>query len=242
MNDNLFQYLTNYGLRLDHTHLPIIYLSNGETQDPQIAINNYIQFAHSFGSVDLWLLGIGSDGHYAFLEPAVMLEKYLLENGEVDFDNPELISQIRDFNEFYIPFKDGEDVKACIEQVLAIQQNQRGRLKDDELLIQAINGKRRVPFASRKIKYMLDMLCARMREESISSFFVDKEFVTDVKKHFSTDNRINILPLEEYFGSEGKVVHLALPTIIDNSRYFADINDVPRQALTVTGLVPAISK
>lgn len=49
---------------------------------------------------------------------------------------------------------------------------------------------------------------------------------------------VRFLPRGEYFGSQAKVTFLAIPTLLDNSRFFGEKPErVPRRALTLTGAV-----
>jgi glucosamine-6-phosphate deaminase len=61
MGDNLFDHVD---LDPGRTHIPA-----GDAVDPDVECHQYEQAIATAGGVDLWLLGIGSNGHIAFNEP-----------------------------------------------------------------------------------------------------------------------------------------------------------------------------
>lgn len=67
MNDNLFRHIN---IDLANTNIP-----NGMADDSLAECRRYDNIVHSFGGIDLQLLGIGHNGHIAFNEPDIAFEK-----------------------------------------------------------------------------------------------------------------------------------------------------------------------
>lgn len=88
MHDNLFNHVN-----IDPER---IFLPNGENTDAKAACEEYNEILHRVGAVDLQLLGIGTDGHIGFNEPAsefplethcVELEESTIEDNKRFFAN-----------------------------------------------------------------------------------------------------------------------------------------------------------
>lgn len=88
MHDNLFNHVN---IKPERINLP-----NGENLDAEAACAEYNEILHSVGAIDLQLLGIGSDGHIGFNEPAdhfplethcVELEESTIEDNKRFFAN-----------------------------------------------------------------------------------------------------------------------------------------------------------
>lgn len=88
MHDNLFNHVN---IKPERINLP-----NGENLDAEAACAQYNEILHSVGAIDLQLLGIGSDGHIGFNEPAdhfplethcVELEESTIEDNKRFFAN-----------------------------------------------------------------------------------------------------------------------------------------------------------
>lgn len=68
MHRHLF---SNVNIDLKNTHLP-----DGETEDAQIACQEYEAVVQSLGGIDMQLLGIGRNGHIGFNEPDAAFAPY----------------------------------------------------------------------------------------------------------------------------------------------------------------------
>ena len=86
MHDNLFNHVN---IKPERINLP-----NGENTDADAACAEYNEILHSVGAIDLQLLGIGSDGHIGFNEPA---DHFPLETHCVDLEE----STIEDNKRFF---------------------------------------------------------------------------------------------------------------------------------------------
>lgn len=86
MHDNLFNHVN---IKPERINLP-----NGENTDAEAACAEYNEILHSVGAIDLQLLGIGSDGHIGFNEPA---DHFPLETHCVDLEE----STIEDNKRFF---------------------------------------------------------------------------------------------------------------------------------------------
>jgi glucosamine-6-phosphate deaminase len=86
MHDNLFNHVN---IKPERINLP-----NGENLDAEAACAQYNEILHSVGAIDLQLLGIGSDGHIGFNEPA---DHFPLETHCVDLEE----STIEDNKRFF---------------------------------------------------------------------------------------------------------------------------------------------
>ena len=62
MNENLFNHIN---INKENVHIP-----NGNAENPEDECENYNKMLDSIGRIDLQLLGIGSNGHIGFNEPA----------------------------------------------------------------------------------------------------------------------------------------------------------------------------
>lgn len=260
MNENLFNELsdkTRFGkkaLNIDNTHIP-----DGEAEDLEREMEEYADMIRSSGGVDLWLIGMGSDGHYAFLEPAAVIDARFLDRlrgGIVDGfdfssgaigDSPDG-DKIRDFNEFYLSDdaagEDYESVKRAISDILGLQEAARNNLGNFEDLIDryiASMAREGKTVSRDEAKQHLSELGDTMMEETERTFYVSltPEEVRRLQEELEQEvmGSIRIATREEYFGKPAKVVNLAIPTLIDNARYFDNINEVPLKALTTVGVV-----
>lgn len=86
MHDNLFNHVN---IKPERINLP-----NGENTDAEAACAEYNEILHSVGAIDLQLLGIGTDGHIGFNEPA---DHFPLETHCVDLEE----STIEDNKRFF---------------------------------------------------------------------------------------------------------------------------------------------
>lgn len=86
MHDNLFHHVN---IKPERINLP-----NGENLDAEAACAEYNEVLHSVGAIDLQLLGIGTDGHIGFNEPA---SYFPLETHCVDLEE----STIEDNKRFF---------------------------------------------------------------------------------------------------------------------------------------------
>ena len=86
MHDNLFNHV--------NIKPESIFLPNGENLDAEAACAEYNEILHRVGPVDLQLLGIGTDGHIGFNEPA---SEFPLETHCVDLEE----STIEDNKRFF---------------------------------------------------------------------------------------------------------------------------------------------
>lgn len=92
MNDNLFDHIN---ISRDNTHVP-----DGMTSDPKTYGRLYDRMIEKAGGIDLQVLGIGSNGHIAFNEPAeelnlgtdlVKLSKKTIEDNSRFFESKEMV-------------------------------------------------------------------------------------------------------------------------------------------------------
>lgn len=249
MNRNLFDGLVRYGrLDIEKTHVPDIL--PGET--PRRAMERYNDMIARAGYVKTWFIGIGRDGHFAFLEPAIVIrpeEFYRLFDSDYDHTDisDELVKRVRDFNEFVITEDLAvgyADIRKVLLNILYLQDKARTNLGIYEDLIQGrIESSKKYgrEISVKNAKSELNILGGRMLNLSESIFYVplSGEERSRLKKDILDLFGINatILGMDDYFGSQTKVVSLAIPTLIDNSRYFDNINRVPLKALTATGVV-----
>ncbi|NQT32727.1 MAG: mannose-6-phosphate isomerase, class I, partial [Candidatus Omnitrophica bacterium] len=259
MNENLFNALSDknrFGdkaIRIENTHVP-----DGMAEDLDKEMEAYAAMIRSAGGVDLWLLGMGSDGHYAFLEPAAVIDAKFMDNLKrglfdgIDFSgsvgNFPLRDKIRDFNDFYFSddtsSKEYEDIKEAIFGILGFQAQARNSLGNFQDLVDtyirsmAREGK---TITQDEAKEHLDKLGGRMQKETERTFYVplSREQIQRLQRDLEANGcrNIKISPQKEYFGKPAKVVNLAVPTLIGNARNFNNINEVPLKALTAVGIV-----
>lgn len=242
MNRNLFDALVPFGLNMENTHVP-----DALAPDPQNEIDRYVVSIDEAGGVDLWLLGIGSDGHFGFLEPAAIIgteEQSLLRGG--NYDSSAFACKVRDFNEFMISdeIKGYEAVKEAADLIIMRQRSVRSNLGLEKDLVAARIKAARLhgqDLTESQAIAEIYILGKRMPEQSDTIFYVPLSHAerlrleAALRKNYS--NNIKIHGSDDYFGDKGKVVSLAIPTIIDNSRMFDDVNQVPLKAISVTGIV-----
>lgn len=247
MDRNLFNGLVRFGLKPENTHIP-----PSSASDPHKAIEDYVSSIHEAGGVDLWLLGVGRDGHYAFLEPALTIDREYQDFFREGRFRPSglsgpVVSNIRDYNEFVISpdnIVNGYDgAVRVISDILEMQKRIRNELQEFPDLLKRRMDMARVfgqPVNEDEAKRQLERLGRRMQEESGTVFYVDMDerAMSSLRAVVAPMNgNVEILHISDYFGNSGKVVNIALPTIIDNSRFFRDVNEVPLKALTCTGVV-----
>ncbi|MDO8536411.1 MAG: uroporphyrinogen decarboxylase family protein [Candidatus Omnitrophota bacterium] len=250
MNEHLFNALKPHGLKLANTHLP-----NGLAKDPKKAMADYAKKIRAAGGVQLWLIGIGSDGHYAFLEPAAAISMedcaILAKDGDRIDRRTALFKKIRDFNEFMISpntAKSYDAVKNVAIGILGHQSIIRNYLGSCDDLVTRLMKSSLIssrPLFDPQITDELDRLGKRMLEGSEITLYVSlpsKECLKLQDELRQNYKNVNVSNEGEYFKSSAKVVSLALPTLIDNSRLFAGVNEVPLKALTATGVVRESSR
>ncbi len=123
---------------------------DGLASDPEAEIARFLGLIEAAGGLDWQLLGIGSDGHYAFLEPAMTVEgsQYsdLLNLAQtleaLTASNPlteqaldvfsdaqrELLNGVRDFNEFALEGFSAEQIQDVAQAIQTIQHITRSHL------------------------------------------------------------------------------------------------------------------
>ena len=227
-------------------------------QDPKEEINRFLDNIRNHGGVDWQVLGIGSDGHYAFLEPAIVVNRNLVnelaqvekeanELGKEDFQASQTFRKIRDFNEFVIEDDiTQEELPQIVSRILALRSRARSKLDHFPDLVDRLRKSRIKFFESRKqsppphhisddvLKRELDSFGHRILEEQETIFYTSTgrwEGATLPTKRVHFEKR------EAFFGSPAKEVSLAIPTALDNSRYFEFLYEIPIKALTQTGIV-----
>lgn len=245
MYRNLFQQLIPYGLRMENTNVP-----EASAKSPWQEMADYVKKIKAAGGIDLWALGIGSDGHFGFLEPAVEIgseEMALLSGRKLTPDNTAvpLVRKIRDFNEFVIQGFDESSIEKAIISIVELQNAARENLGRYEDLVDArlaaskIHGQ---DVSREEAASELYRLGQKLKSQSGPIFYVDLPSRDRARlmarllrrKGFSG---VSLCERQKYFADESKVVNLAIPTLIDNSRFFPDINMVPLRAMTATGIV-----
>ncbi|MBF0494563.1 MAG: cyclic nucleotide-binding domain-containing protein, partial [Candidatus Omnitrophica bacterium] len=257
MNRNLFDALKPYGLEKSNTHIFDTIPNMPKEQFNRVAdneIKRFVSMIRKYGGVDLWLLGIGRDGHFAFLEPG---ENVPAVPDKVDGG---VIKKIRDFNEFVLS-KDNEnytfgEVLSEFRSVLNHKKTYMvtsGLGNFDDLVdarIQTSEAYRKslpdsetiAPITKETAVEELQALGRKLWNEAEITFYVpDKWSDEDIKKlnaKLIKDNgNVKVLRKSMFFGKPAKVVSIAIPTIIDNSRFFSKLEEVPIKALTAAGIV-----
>ncbi len=246
MDKHLFTPLVQFGLKIEDTHV-----FDGTASVPDDELRKFLGMIKRHGGVDLQILGIGSDGHYAFHEPAVVVDDAMasaIYNGEL---SPEQTEKVGGFNEFIITGKDLAAKSNAIQRVIHAKSVWLTALESNESILAKVKEawtkeKREVNEAD--IRGQLRQLGKKLLLGQTLHFYIDgldKEAKKNLLSHISSDElyrmsyvgRVELHDAKEFFDSKAKVVDLALSTIIDNSRYFPSLLDVPTQAYTLTGVV-----
>ncbi|MBI4971211.1 MAG: 6-phosphogluconolactonase, partial [Candidatus Omnitrophica bacterium] len=202
------------------------HLFRGKTEDPRIEISEYLAKIREKGGIDWQLLGIGKDGHFAFVEPAREISELTL----------------RDFNEFTVGLDVAEgELGQAISRALELRLRLRSNLGNSSDLVDELAKYR--PDADRgDLRAELDILGRRLLDHQNTIFYIRnltrekaQEILAQIPAHLMKN--LILKDEAEFFEPGAKLVHLALPTILDNSRYFTNINLVPVKALTLAGEV-----
>jgi len=246
----MYKYLFDELIR-DHAMRPfVIHIPDGQTADPQAELDEYVAMISRFGGVDLWLCGIGRDGHYSFLEPAPEIgleEEELISGGKIisgDMSQP-LARKLRDFNEFMITANQTDTtIVDMLARMLSIQNGARKSLGVYEDLITRRMGmaeKHGKPVTRDRAIEELNALGVSLAKNSERTFYVPRTYSESTQLQAKLSDmgykNVTVLPQSEYFGKFAKITSLAIPTIIDNSRFFDDVSEVPLKALNATGVV-----
>jgi 6-phosphogluconolactonase/glucosamine-6-phosphate isomerase/deaminase/predicted nucleotidyltransferase len=183
-------------------------------------------FRDSVG-ISLGIGGIGRDGHIAFNEPIIpVLDSRLMDD-----------KKIINFNEFWVK-ADKSNWGNAIHRLLYRHWSLREtpvitNYLENEFLQAGIEVNREDVYLlskkliSQKVTIYLDGLQAS-----------DIEELNGVAKDAMKTFRINRLTVEfknsgTIFNSRTHAVQLSIPTIIDNSRFFSDLDEIPLTALTI---------
>lgn len=234
MDRHLFSELSRLGLKRDNIHLP-----DTATADAEGEIIRYVSEIKKAGGVDLWILGIGSDGHFGFLEPAPRLGCQDLAQ-RAYFGNSGFF-KVRDFNEFVMEDEDPGLLEQNIREVLKQQKKYRKNLGDCKDLLRSfleVSKKADKDLSVEDAEAQLNILGERMLKELEVTFYValPERERRSLKSRIIGEN-LKIRGKKAFFGDLGKITSLAIPTLIDNSRFFNDVREMSLKALTATGIV-----
>ena len=241
MDSHLFNHLKKYGLDIKNTHV-----FNGMSKAAGAELKYFVANIEREG-IDLQILGIGSDGHYAFLEPAVVVDEKLYKALSTGKLTQEEVERVMGFNDFIITDDSLDVQESAIRSVTEVKRRKLSELGKEARLIAAVKQaweKENRQIDELDIGKQLTALGNKLLKEQALHFYIEG---LDSEKRTALSARLGELPeymgrvelhdRSSFFGSRAKVTDLALPTIIDNSRYFLSLTDVPIQAFTLTGVV-----
>lgn len=214
-----------------------IILLRGDAVDPQAEVERVAALIDEAGGVDIQVWGIGSDSHYLFVEPAVIIDASV---------SKELYDDIRNFND-YILRVDKADIADTARRVLAIRADLKSRLDTFDELVKWVREKR---VQAGRTGKALDEKQIRQELKELSKKLLSEQNITLYTKDLNKEERVNlenelrkdcpyvmVRDESEFFGRDARVSDLALSTILDNSRFFDNLTDVPSKGLTMVGKV-----
>ncbi|GEM_PF-2842363 len=239
--------------REENTHV-----LNGIARNVEAEAERFVSLIREKGGIDWQILGIGSDGHFAFLEPAIAIDSQTTIDLEGSKSGPpnEIYKKVRDFNEFVVDESISvEEVSKLISTIVSIRTSARFYLGDFEDLrnrmVNPVKDTRKfrrpttaLPRANglNPERSELDGLGRKLLEYQNTVFYLSRQMMEKVK--FILDSlpvryirRIRLLPIADYFDTPARMVDLAIPTLVANARFFESLSEVPLRALTQTGIV-----
>jgi 6-phosphogluconolactonase/glucosamine-6-phosphate isomerase/deaminase/murein DD-endopeptidase MepM/ murein hydrolase activator NlpD/isopentenyldiphosphate isomerase len=205
---------------------------NGQAADPLAEARRYedeIQTVTRGRGIRLALGGVGSEGHVAFNEAIIPIhDAYLAEWAE---DQDQEVGKANEFVLQTAPGRERETLLRILERHAAFRQGagfeawllDETQTKDEHL--------RRKPG--------VEKLAEKLRRQPVKIYFDASDsrypqiqaLIHELSSSF--DFPVELTDAREISNSRTRLVHLALTTIIDNSRFFENLNDIPIRALTV---------
>lgn len=249
MDEHLFSRLDRFGFKMQNAHI-----FNGMTLNDNEEIENFLAKIDEEGGIDLQILGIGNDCHFAFIEPAAIVGRGLyrsLKEGSLSIARNGLLEKIRDFNDFIMP-KDGlsdNEIGDFINRIVKERNNLLRGINRDNALVEYARQMRQKEgkndLSEDDIRSQLQMLgeslCRRPVRFYVEGFNSGKRSgIERVLLETSVGYKAGQIILHDaknFSPPRAKMVNMALPTILANSRYFPGLTEVPTQAFTLAGAV-----
>ncbi len=207
-----------------------VHFLNGQAPDIGMEIVRYeeeFQHMRDTAGIDLEIGGIGRDGHIAFNEPII------IDNDSLLLD----VKKVIDFNEFWIKGEKSSWPKAVhgllFRHWISREEPTITNYLENEFFKAGIVAKlENIHLLARKLIWQkvtiyLDGLQPADTEKL-------KNEVSGLIRDFHLHNfSVEFRDSSTIFNSRTRAVQLSIPTIIDNSRFFKSLDEIPLTALTI---------
>jgi 6-phosphogluconolactonase/glucosamine-6-phosphate isomerase/deaminase len=228
MEQHLFGPLRGLGLGWKDSNAHFL---NGKAQDITAEVKRFegeFQRMRDTAGIRLGLGGIGRDGHIAFNEPIITIDGLRASK----------LQKIRDFNEFWVNV-DRKGWDAEIGNLLTQHWTLRKPLNFEAAL--------RDEFVTKgkwTREFTVKNLLIKLRRQSVTIYLNDLRHADfdhlqklAARIGAAVDNSVRLTAefrdSKSIYGNRSRYVQLAVPTIVDNSRFFREVNDIPVSALTI---------
>jgi 6-phosphogluconolactonase/glucosamine-6-phosphate isomerase/deaminase len=223
MEEHLF---SKVNIPINHIHF-----LNGQAVDPVAEAERYEREFKQFApqGVHLGFGGVGSKGHIAFNEAVIIID-------EAFFDAPESVQRekLGSFNEFVLTAKVGQEREVLL-RILKGHSN----FRSDRRFPSWLDEKIRSADPDAGPKSGLSGLVNKLLRQPVKVYFdktdtrypLVQQLVQELGSEFEFP--IELADANEISRSRTHLVHLALSTVIDNSRFFSDLLEIPIRALTI---------
>lgn len=228
---------------------------DGKARNRKAAIRDYVASIRAHGRIDFQLLAIAQNGHFAFAESGVLVTRAisskLLRKGKLD---PSICKRLRDFNELiFDPAISPRELKRLVGCILTLRHQARPRLGDDPELVERLRRARRIYCDEKRrqqdaalleaavLENDLNELGARLAREQKVIFYIH-DLTPELKRSLSSPLKAQSTHLEEvefkdeseFFGAPAKIVNPDISTLVDNSKFFDTLQQVPSGTFTLS--------
>jgi len=205
-----------------------VHFLNGQAADFKAETQRYereYQALRDSVGIDLAVGGIGRDGHIAFIEPVIIIDERTVD-----------ILKIKDYNEFLLKIdrKDWPRIGDFLRTHWSMRKETSNTeyLKDEFLKAGIVVNHENVVRLARKL--LAQKVTIYLDGLKPADILLLQDMVKGVYEEFGLGpSSVEFKDSSSIFNSRTREVQLALPTIIDNSRYFGKADEIPLTALTI---------
>ncbi len=202
---------------------------NGNAVDIDAEVRAYEQAVRE-GGIDIAFGGIGRDGHIAFNEPIITVSAF----GSIE------VEKARDFNEFLLDIPPEKQLDLLEEVLTKHWAARRSSVFAEYLRMNLV-----VPYFPATLPDDLAAFMEKLLRQPVVIYFkhLDDDFKKVLEKRAANlasmmgGGSVTVKELKDPADMPTRVVHLALPTLFDNSRFLKEdiknMRDIPLSALTV---------
>lgn len=228
MDTTLLNDLLKLGMKPENIHF-----FNGQAEKREVELerlaDEFLEARQEAGSV-LAIGGMGSDGHFAFIEPRITITRHLVNFPNESANQP----LIRNTNEYVL----GHDFRSRpiegMSPILKRHQKLRDGIPFEKFLTSAIRSA-----DPKRTKKGIQELAERLRKQTVTIYIehLHKEQARDIQSQIENLNlpfEVELKDTDEMKSSLTYFTRMDLQTVIDNSRFEPeDVSRRPLEAYTM---------